>query len=113
MDSFVRGENMIVENLNGLIRLIAEGDNKITNSKRDFYTDFVYLGKNDTTDNYEEVPYEIWGLFLDDEIPKNKVEELEKQLSSLQEDKENLEFVLLDTNFRLTCMELKDEGILE
>ena len=104
---------MIVENLNGLIRLIAEGDNKITNSKRDFYTDFVYLGKNDTTDNYEEVPYEIWGLFLDDEIPKNKVEELEKQLSSLQEDKENLEFVLLDTNFRLTCMELKDEGILE
>ena len=104
---------MIIENLNGLIRLIAEGDNKITNSKRDFYTDFVYLGKNDTTDNYEEVPYEIWGLFLDDEIPKNKVEELEKQLSSLQEDKENLEFVLLDTNFRLTCMELKDEGILE
>ena len=104
---------MIIENLNGLIRLVAEGDNKITNSKRDFYTDFVYLGKNDTTDNYEEVPYEVWGLFLDDEIPKNKVEELEKQISSLKEDEENLEFVLLDTNFRLTCMELKDEGILE
>ena len=104
---------MIIENLNGLIRLVAEGDNKITNSKRDFYTDFVYLGKNDTTDNYEEVPYEVWGLFLDDEIPKNKVEELEKQISSLQEDKENLEFVLLNTDFRLTCMELKDEGILE
>ena len=104
---------MIIENLNGLIRLVAEGDNKITNSKRDFYTDFVYLGKNDTTDNYEEVPYEVWGLFLDDEIPKNKVEELEKQISSLKEDEENHEFVLLDTNFRLTCMELKDEGILE
>ena len=104
---------MIVENLNGLIRLVAEGDNKITNSKRDFYTDFVYLGKNDTTDNYEEVPYEVWGLFLDDEIPKNKVEELQQQINILQEDKENLEFVLLDTNFRLTCMELKDEGILE
>ena len=113
MDSFVRGENMIIENLNGLIRLVAEGDNKITNSKRDFYTDFVYLGKNDTTDNYEEVPYEVWGLFLDDEIPKNKVEELQQQINILQEDKENLEFVLLDTNFRLTCMELKDEGILE
>ena len=104
---------MIIENLNGLIRLVAEGDNKITNSKRDFYTDFVYLGKNDTTDNYEEVPYEVWGLFLDDEIPKNKVEELQQQINILQEDKENLEFVLLDTNFRLTCMELKDEGILE
>ena len=104
---------MIIENLNGLIRLVAKGDNKITNVRRDFYTDFVYLGKNDSIDNYEEVPYEIWGLFLNNEIPKNKVEELEKQLSSLQEDKENLEFVLLNTDFRLTCMELKDEGILE
>ena len=113
MDSFVRGENMIIENLNGLIRLVAEGDNKITNSKRDFYTDFVYLGKNDTTDNYEEVPYEVWGLFLENEIPKNKVEELQQQIAILQEDRSNLEFVLLDTDFRLTCMELKNEGILE
>ena len=104
---------MIIENLNGLIRLVAEGDNKITNSKRDFYTDFVYLGKNDTTDNYEEVPYEVWGLFLKNEVPKNKVEELQQEIAILQEDRSNLEFVLLDTNFRLTCMELKDEGILE
>ena len=104
---------MIVENLNGLIRLIAEGDNKITNSKRDFYTDFVYLGKNDTTDNYEEVHYEVWGHFVEDEIPKNKVEELQQEIAILQEDRSNLEFVLLDTNFRLTCMELKNEGILE
>ena len=104
---------MIVENLSGLIRLVAEGSNKITDKNRTFYTDFIYLSKNDKVENYEEVPYEVWGLFLEDEIPKNKVEELEKQISSLQEDKENLEFVLLDTNFRLTCMELKDEGILE
>lgn len=104
---------MIIENLNGLIRLVAEGDNKITNKKREFYSNFVYLGKNDTTDNYEEVPYEIWGLFLEEEIPKNKVEEMEQRIKTLQEDKENLEFVLLDTNFRLTCMELKDEGLLE
>ena len=104
---------MIVENLSGLIRLVAEGSNKITDKNRTFYTDFIYLSKNDKVENYEEVPYEVWGLFLEDEIPKNKVEELEKQISSLQEDKENLEFVLLNTDFRLTCMELKDEGILE
>ena len=104
---------MIIENLNGLIRLIAEGDNKITNKNRSFYTDFIYLSKNDKVENYEEVPYEVWGLFLEDEIPKNKVEELQQQIAILQEDRSNLEFVLLDTNFRLTCMELKDEGILE
>ena len=104
---------MIIENLNGLIRLIAEGSNKITDKNRTFYTDFIYLSKNDKVENYEEVPYEVWGLFLEDEIPKNKVEELQQQIAILQEDRSNLEFVLLDTNFRLTCMELKDEGILE
>ena len=104
---------MIIENLNGLTRIISEGENKITNKKREFYSDFVYLGKNDSIDNYEEVPYEVWGHFVEDEIPKNKVEELQQEIAILQEDRNNLEFVLLDTNFRLTCMELKDEGILE
>ena len=108
---------MIIENLNGLIRLIAEGDNKITNSKRDFYTDFVYLGKNDTTDNYEEVPYEVWGLFLEDEIPKNKVEELTAKIKTLEEEKAELEDklitverehgdYLLDNDLRITMLEL-------
>ena len=104
---------MIIEDLNGLIRIISEGENKITNKKREFYSDFVYLGKNDSINNYEEVPYEVWGHFVEDEIPKNKVEELQQEIAILQEDRNNLEFVLLDTNFRLTCMELKDEGILE
>ena len=104
---------MIIEDLNGLIKIVPEGENKITNKKREFYSDFVYLGKNDSVDNYEEVPYEVWGHFVEDEIPKNKVEELQQEIAILQEDRSNLEFVLLDTNFRLTCMELKDEGILE
>ena len=113
MGSFVRGENMIIENLNGLIRLVAEGDNKITNSKREFYTDFIYLGKNDSVDNYTEVTSDVWKHFVEGEIPDEEINKLQKQISNLQEDKENLEFVLLDTNFRLTCMELKDEGLLE
>ena len=75
--------------------------------------DVVYLGINENMSDWEEVGYAIWKYFIKDEVPQNKVEELEKQISSLKEDKENLEFVLLDTNFRLTCMELKDEGILE
>ena len=104
---------MIIENLNGLIRLVAEGDNKITNKKREFYSDFVYLGKNDSVDNYTEVTSDVWKHFVEGEIPDEEINKLQKQISSLQEDKENLEFVLLNTDFRLTCMELKDEGILE
>ena len=95
------------------MKLKAKEGNKITDKNRTFFNDFIYVPDNYNPNDYEEVPYEIWGLFLDDEIPKNKVEELEQQINILQEDKENLEFVLLDTNFRLTCMELKDEGILE
>ena len=104
---------MIIENCKGMTRIFADEGKKITNKDRSFFSDFIYLGKNDSPDNYEEVPYEVWGHFVEDEIPKNKVEELQQQINILQEDKENLEFVLLDTNFRLTCMELKDEGILE
>lgn len=108
---------MIIENLNGLIRLIAEGDNKITNKNRSFYTDFIYLSKNDKVENYEEVPYEVWGLFLEDEIPKNKVEELTAKIKTLEEEKAALEEklntvetehgdYLLDNDLRITMLEL-------
>ena len=108
---------MVVENLNGLIRLIAEGDNKITNKNRSFYTDFIYLSKNDKVENYEEVPYEVWGLFLEDEIPKNKVEELTAKIKTLEEEKAELEDkllevekehgdYLLDNDLRITMLEL-------
>ena len=75
---------MIIENLNGLIRLVAEGDNKITNSKRDFYTDFVYLGKNDSIENYAEVTSDVWKHFVEGEIPDNEINKLQNQINELQ-----------------------------
>ena len=95
------------------MKLKAKEGNKITDKNRTFFNDFIYVPDNYNPDDYEEVSYEIWGAFLEEEIPQNKVGGLEQQIKNLQEDKENLEFVLLDTNFRLTCMELKNEGILE
>ena len=93
---------MIVENLPGMIRIFAEGNNKITNKQRSFYTDFIYLGKNDSIDNYEEVPYEIWGVFLENEIPKNKVEELTNKIKELEEEKAVLEDMILGDNFTIS-----------
>ena len=101
---------MIIEDLNGLIRLIADEGKKITNSERSFFSDFIYLGKNDSPDNYEEVGREIWKHFIEEENPD--VNELKEQIKDLQEDRNNLEMVLLDTDYRLTCMELGDQGIL-
>ena len=108
---------MIVENLSGLIRLVAEGSNKITDKNRTFYTDFIYLSKNDKVENYEEVPYEVWGLFLENEIPKNKVEELTAKIKTLEEEKAELKDkllevekehgdYLLDNDLRITMLEL-------
>ena len=95
------------------MKLKAKEGNKITDKNRTFFNDFIYVPDNYNPNDYEEVPYEIWGTFLEEEIPKNKVKEMEQQINTLQEDKENLEFLLLNTDFRLTCMELKDDGILE
>ena len=102
----------IIEKNGKPFKIIADKEMKLTKN-REFFVDVVYLGVNDKVENYEEVPYEVWGLLLDDEIPKNKVEELQQQIAILQEDRSNLEFVLLDTDFRLTCMELKDQGLLD
>ena len=101
---------MIIDNSNGLTKLLADEGKKITNKDRSFFSDFIYLGKNDSPDKYEEVGREIWKHFIEEENPD--VKELQEQIKDLREDRDNLEMVLLDTNFKLTCMELGDMGIL-
>ena len=101
---------MKVEYRGSIKVLFADEGKKITNSDRSFFSDFIYLGKNDSSDNYEEVGREIWKHFIEEENPE--VKELKEQIKDLREDRDNLEMVLLDTNFKLTCMELGDMGIL-
>ena len=79
---------MIIENLNGLIRMLADEGKKITNTNRDFFSDFIYLGKNDSPDNYEEVGREIWKHFIEEENPD--VKELQNIAKDLQGDVQNL-----------------------
>ena len=101
---------MTVDNYKGIVKIFADEGKKITNKDRSFFSDFIYLGKNDSPDNYEEVGREIWKHFIEEENPD--VKELQEQIKDLREDRDNLEMVLLDTNFKLTCMELGDMGIL-
>lgn len=101
---------MTVDNYKGIVRIFADEGKKITNKDKNFFSDFIYLGINDSPDNYEEVGREIWKHFINE---KNlDVKELQEQIKDLREDRDNLEMVLLDTNFKLTCMELGDMGIL-
>ena len=101
---------MVIKQNGNTTKLLADEGKKITNKDRSFFSDFIYLGKNDSVDNYEEVGREIWKHFIEEENPD--MIELKEQIKDLQEDRNNLEMVLLDTNSKLTCMELGDMGIL-
>ena len=72
-------------------KILADEGKKITNLERSFFTDFIYLGKNDSPDNYEEVGREIWKHFIVEENPdinelKARTEDLQSSVSSLQKE---------------------------
>ena len=74
---------MIIDNSNGLTRILADEGKKITNKDRSFFSDFIYLGKNDSPDNYEEVPRAIWKYYIED--PNPDVVELQAQTKDINE----------------------------
>ena len=102
---------MIIDNSKGLTKLLADEGKKITNKDRSFFSDFIYLGKNDFPDNYEEVGREIWKHFIEEENPdvvelKARLEDANRDIIRLREDSINQEECLLDTDFRLVNLEL-------
>lgn len=74
---------MIINNSKGFIKIIAEGNKKITNKDRSFFSDFIYLGKNDSPDNYGEAGREIWKHFIED--PNPDIVELQAQTKDINE----------------------------
>ena len=88
---------MVIENkANGLIRLLADEGKKITNSERSFFADFIYLGKNDSPENYEEVGREIWKHFVEEENPD--VVELQAQTQDINETMDVIMTALADSD---------------
>lgn len=74
---------MKVEHRSSIKVLLADEGKKITNSERSFFSDFIYLGKNDSPDNYVEVGREIWKHFIED--PNPDVVELQAQTKDINE----------------------------
>ena len=84
--------------------LIADEGKKITNGNKTFFSDFIYLGNNDSPDNYEEVGREIWKHFIEDK--PTDFDMLQEKISDNNSMITNLEELLLDTDFRLMCLEM-------
>ena len=88
------------------VKLTVENENnKIANKLRTVFFDDGCVPANQV-DDYDEVPYEIWCNFLKDLVPQNKVEELEQEINNLKQINSNLGDILLDTDFRLMCLEM-------
>ena len=103
---------MIIENkANGLVRLLADEGKKITNKDKSFFSDFIYLGRNDSPDNYEEVGREIWKHFIEEENPdikemQNQIKDFKEETQALKEENLMLGDILLDTDYRLLQIEI-------
>ena len=74
---------MKIINKDKFVKLLADDGCKITNADRTFFSDFIYLGKNDSPDNYDEVGREIWKYFIED--PNPDVVELQAQTKDINE----------------------------
>ena len=102
---------MIIDNANGLIKMLADEGKKITNKDRSFFADFIYLGKNDSPDNYVEVGREIWKHFIEEENPdikemQNQIKDLKEETQALKGENMMLGDILLDTDYRLLQIEI-------
>ena len=108
---------MIIKEKDKITMLCAEEGLKITDKNKSFFSDFIYVPKNYNPDNYEEVPRSVWKNYVEDEIPKNKVEELTNKIKELEEEKAELKDkllevekehgdYLLDNDLRITMLEL-------
>ena len=101
---------MIINNVDGITVLYAEGTNKITNSERSFFSNFIYLGGNDNAENYTEVHKAVWKNFVDDD--STDIDILNEKVKTLEEDnevlkKENLSLLRghFDLDFRVFELE--------
>ena len=102
---------MKVEYRSSIKVLLADEGKKITNSERTFFSDFIYLGKNDSPDNYVEVGREIWKHFIEEENPdikemQNQIKDLKEETQALKGENMMLGDILLDTDYRLLQIEI-------
>ena len=98
---------MQIINNSKVTKILADEGKKITNLERSFFSDFIYLGKNDSADNYEEVGREIWKHFIEDKSTDFDI--LQEKINDNNSMIVNLEELLLDTDFRLMCLEIEKE----
>jgi hypothetical protein len=91
---------MIIEDIGGVIKITAEEGKKLTNHKRTFFSEMVYLAKGDNANNYKEVGKEVWSQGSEDKELSTLIKKLTKRVNDLEE-------FALNSDYRSL---LKDKG---
>lgn len=77
---------MVIKELtNGIKKITADSNKRITNKTRDFFSKFVVIAKDDSPDNYEEVDKSIWEVFVEGDNIRNTINQLSKNLEDLED----------------------------
>ena len=77
---------------------VESEDNRITNKKYEFFLKSLFLGKNDKIEDYLEVGYNIWGVYVKGEMPKTEVEVLSNRIDDLDLTLADLEMTTIETD---------------
>ena len=77
---------------------VESEDNRITNKKYEFFLKSLFLGKNDKIEDYLEVGYNIWGVYVKGEMPKTEVEVLSNRMDDLDLTLADLEMTTIETD---------------
>ena len=89
----------IIYKNNKPFKLIAEDSMMITKDRENYFK-YVFIGCNDSIENYNEVGYEIWSNYVTDKLPTNEVEKLNNKIIELKDEntKQNtvIENMMLD-----------------
>lgn len=110
--------NASIEKLDSMIKIIADDDYKITNSKNDFYSDFIYLPSfynlDDNPQGIRAVGYGIWGQFLEDELPITTAKKIESDIDGLKAENIDMLATTFDLDFRVFELEcLIDDSVYQ
>ena len=89
------------------IKILADENKKITNKDRNLFVECIFLPPDGNVDNYDEVGREIWKHFVEDNDTDFDI--LQEKISDNSSMITNLEELLLDTDFRLMCLEIEKE----
>lgn len=110
---------MKIENYEHYIKVIADENMRLTNKDRTIFVEYLYLGKGDSPENYDEVGKEVWLPLAKDKTTDEKFELVDKKIVDIN-DQQDFQDIAIDSTmvalmetFDMVLFLLEDAGIMK